>query len=127
MVKIAKLSDIEIYNEALVLAREVYSLTRISTLSKDYSLLDQIRRATLSVAANIAEGYGRKSRKDFSRFLSVALGSLNETITYLDFIGLEYNIDNTTIINKYNLLAQRIASFRKYLSATTNYPLPTNH
>lgn len=127
MVKIAKLSDIEVYNEALVLAREVYSLTRKSILNKDYSLLDQIRRATLSVAANIAEGYGRKSRKDFSRFLSVSLGSLNETITYLDFISLEYNIDNTIIINKYNLLAQRIASFRKYLSATTNYPLQTNH
>ncbi|MEM4736955.1 MAG: four helix bundle protein [Nitrososphaeria archaeon] len=40
----------------------------------------------------MAEGYGRKSKRDFSQFISIALGSVNEVITYLDFIRLEYSI-----------------------------------
>lgn len=110
-----KLRDIEIYKESLLLAREIFQLTRNVSLSKNFSLVDQIRRASLSIPANIAEGYGRKSKRDFSQFASIALGSVNELVTYLDFIALEYNMDTKEIIEKYEILAKRIYSFRKYL------------
>src|SRR3989338_1699490 len=101
MSKITKLSDIEIYKDALVLARDIYSLTRNIKLSKDFSIIDQLRRASLSVPANIAEGYGRKSKRDFAQFLSIALGSINELITFLDFVRLEYDLDTCQTIEKY--------------------------
>ena len=115
MSKITKLSDIEIYKDALVLARDIYSLTRNIKLSKDFSIIDQLRRASLSVPANIAEGYGRKSKRDFAQFLSIALGFINDLITFLDFVRLEYDLDTCQTIEKYNILAKRVFSFRSYL------------
>ena len=115
MTKISKLSDIDIYRDALILAREIYVISRSQKLIHDFSLIDQIRRACLSVAANIAEGYGRKTKRDFAQFLSIALGSVNEVITYLDFINLEYNINIEILKNRYEILAKRIFVFRRYL------------
>jgi four helix bundle protein len=113
--RINKLSDIEIYKKSLDLARKVYSLTRKPNLSKDFSLINQIRSAAISITANIAEGYGRRTRKDFAQFLSIALGSANEVFAYLDFISLEYQIDIRELKQEYDILAKKIHSFRSYL------------
>jgi four helix bundle protein len=115
MTTITKLEEIDVYKESLVLAREIYSLTRNPKIQKDYSLIDQIRRASLSVPANIAEGFGRKTKRDFAQFLSVSLGSTNEVIAFLDFIQLEYNLDCSVLKEKFSILAKRIFSFRTYL------------
>lgn len=115
MSKIQKLSDIEIYQESLKLAQIIYNLSRNSQLQKEFSLIDQLKRASLSVAANIAEGYGRNTKKDFSQFLSIALGSVNELIAYLDFLSLEFHIDTVALKESYMLLSRRIYSFRSYL------------
>lgn len=121
MSKINKLSDIEIYTEALKLASEIYKLTRLTGIKNDFSLVGQIRQAALSIPANIAEGYGRKSKKDFSQFLSVALGSANEVITFLDFINLEYKIATDILQERYNSLAKRVFTFRSYLIKFTTH------
>lgn len=52
--------------------------------SEKYVIVQQIKRSSISVPANIAEGCGRNSRADYLHFLAIAKGSLNETITYLD-------------------------------------------
>src|SRR3989344_6924784 len=109
--KITKLADIEIYRQALLLARDIYALCRNKALQREYSLIDQLKRATISVAANIAEGYGRNTKKDFSQFLSIALGSVNELIAFLDFISLEFKIDTSELKEKYLVLSRRIHSF----------------
>lgn len=115
MSKIKKLKDIQIYQEALLLSKDIYQLTNNSKMQKDYSLIDQLQRAALSIPANIAEGYGRKSKKDFAQFVSISLGSINEILTYLDFIPLEYNVPTTKIAKKYEILARRVYTFRSYL------------
>ncbi len=115
MTKITKLDDIEIYNKSLELARQIYQMTRNSKLARDYSLIDQIRRASLSISANIAEGFGRRSKRDFAQYLSVALGSSNEVIAYLDFINMEYIIATDILKNEYDILAKKIYKFRSYL------------
>ena len=117
--KISKLQDIEIYSQSLSLAQKVYSITREKKLEKEYSLCDQIKRASLSVSANIAEGYGRRTRQDFSHFLSISLGSCNELVAFLDFMSLEFKIDTTSLKEEYEVLSRRIYTFRKYL--TTNH------
>ncbi|TSC86041.1 MAG: S23 ribosomal protein [Microgenomates group bacterium Gr01-1014_16] len=115
MTNISKLDDIEIYTEALRLAGKIYSLSKNPKLKYEYSLLDQIKRASLSVAANIAEGYGRNTKKDFAHFLSIANGSINETIAFLDFLKMNFGIDLDELKNEYHTLGKRTISFRKYL------------
>lgn len=120
---IQKLNDIEIYRLSLDLARDVYHVTRDPRLKNDFSLVDQLRRACLSIPANIAEGYGRKSKRDFSQFLSIALGSVNEVVAFLDFVCIEYELDVSSIQRNYDILAKRIFAFRKYIiSYTTHNP-----
>lgn len=115
MTKIKSLDDIKIYQSSLIFTRSIYALTRNKTIARDFSLCDQIRRAALSIPANIAEGYGRRTRKDFANFLSISLGSANEVIAYLDFIRLEYNLDIENLKEESNILAKQIYNLRKYL------------
>lgn len=115
MSKITKLEDIEIYREALRLAKEIFDFVKNERLKREYSLVEQIKKAAISVAANIAEGYGRNTKKDFSQFLSISLGSVNEVITYLDFVCPAFKMDSTKLKEDYYILSRRIHSFRSYL------------
>lgn len=58
--------------------------------AKEYSLKDQLKRAAISIALNIAEGSDKKSDKDFIRYLRISIGSINETVTIL-FIAKDLN------------------------------------
>jgi four helix bundle protein len=72
-----------VWRQAMDLARETYLLTRTFPKEELYGLTSQIRRAAVSVPANIAEGTGRATRRDFVNFLRIAQGSLREIETYL--------------------------------------------
>ena len=69
--------------QATDLVVEVYRVSGLFPASERWRLIDQISRAVVSVPANIAEGQGRGTSKDFAQFLAIARGSLNETETYL--------------------------------------------
>lgn len=66
------------------LVETVYALTRTLPREEIYGLSQQLRRAAVSVPANIAEGHGRASRKAYAHFVSIASGSLAETETLLE-------------------------------------------
>jgi len=70
--------DLHIFQEARELTRAVYAATRTAPLSRDYALVDQLRRSAISVLSNIAEGFERGSRPEFVRFLLIAKGSCGE-------------------------------------------------
>lgn len=70
--------DIKAWQHARKLSQIVYSLTKNNTFCRDYSLLDQVRRSSVSVMSNIAEGFGRGGSTEFIRFLAIASGSANE-------------------------------------------------
>ncbi|CAN5307904.1 four helix bundle protein [soil metagenome] len=74
--------DLEVWQKAMDLAVECYRVTAGLPKSEMYGLTSQIRRAAASVAANIAEGRGRRSTRDFRRFLDIAYGSLLEAETH---------------------------------------------
>ena len=87
--------DLISWQKSMVLATDVYQLTKQFPKEETYGLVSQIRRAAVSVASNIAEGYGRESTLEYIRFLKIARGSLYETETQLYLSqGLQYVTQN---------------------------------
>jgi four helix bundle protein len=74
--------DLKIWQRAITLSVECYRITEDMPKSETYGLTSQIRRASVSVAANIAEGYGRDSTGNYVQFLKVSQGSLKELETH---------------------------------------------
>lgn len=72
-----------IWQRAVQLSINCYKFTRLFPKSELYGLTSQIRRSSVSVASNIAEGYGRRSKQEYIQFLHIALGSLRELDTQL--------------------------------------------
>jgi len=75
--------ELDAWKKAHNLALEVYRLTRGFPREEQYGLTSQLRRCSSSIAANIAEGFGRRSTRDFVRYVEIASGSLEETRSYL--------------------------------------------
>jgi len=73
-----------VWQKAVELTKLVYELVRQFPVEERYALADQLRRAVVSIPSNIAEGNGRASNKDYAHFLTIARGSLFETITQLE-------------------------------------------
>ena len=75
--------DLKVWQEAMTLAQECYLMTKSFPKDEMYGMTTQIRRSAVSVAANIAEGYGRDSTGSYVHFLQIAQGSLKELETHL--------------------------------------------
>ena len=85
------LQQLIVWQRGRQLVKECYRLTRSFPRDERYGLTAQLRRAAVSVPANIAEGYGRIHRREFTNFLSISNGSLCELETYLYLaIDLEF-------------------------------------
>ena len=78
MATITRFEDIEAWKKSRELNREVYRITRSDTFARDFGLRDQIRRASISVMSNIAEGYERDGNAEFRQYLYIAKGSAGE-------------------------------------------------
>jgi four helix bundle protein len=77
----------EVWRKAQDLVVDVYRETAQFPVSEQYGLTSQLRRAAVSIAANIAEGSGRGSDQEFARFLDMAMGSVAETRSHLMLAG----------------------------------------
>jgi four helix bundle protein len=75
--------DLRVWREAMDLAEACYRLTSSFPRDETFGMTAQIRRASVSIPANIAEGYGRDSKGAYGQFLRVAQGSLKELETHL--------------------------------------------
>ncbi len=75
--------DLLVWQKARVLAGDIYRHTNDGVFAKDFGLKDQVRRAAVSIASNIAEGHARESAGDTIRFLFIAKASAAELITQL--------------------------------------------
>lgn len=79
--------DLLVWKAAIDLATDCYSATRAFPRSETYGMTSQLRRSASSIAANIAEGYGREKRGAFVQFLRIAQGSLKELETHVILCG----------------------------------------
>jgi len=75
---------LDVWKESIALVILVYELTRRFPKEELYGLVNQIRRAAVSIPANIAEGAARQTRREFLQFLYIARGSISEVDTYLE-------------------------------------------
>ena len=75
--------ELDVWKKSIALTTEIYKLTIRFPDTERYGLISQIRRASTSIAANIAEGWGRGSTGEYIQFLTVARGSLMELETHL--------------------------------------------
>ena len=74
---------LDVYNESRKLIKEVYQLQKLFPIEENYALAAQIRRAAVSITANLAEGSGRSSIKEKIHFVGISFGSLMEVFSEL--------------------------------------------
>lgn len=120
MGKIEKFEDIEAWQKARFLVKEIYLISEDDKFKKDFSLKEQLRKSVISVVSNIAEGFARRTNKEFVQFLYVSHGSLAEIEAQL-YISLDLNyIDFEKFNFLYNLcceISKMIMGLIKYLSS----------
>ena len=91
--KISRFEDLIVWQKAMTLSKEIYRITSQGRFAKDRGLKDQIRRASVSILSNIAEGFGKYSNQEFKKYLAIANGSSFEVRAQLhlgrelDYIG----------------------------------------
>jgi four helix bundle protein len=83
MGSVARFEELIAWQKARALVREIYELTKRPDFSRDYALVNQIRRAAISIMSNIAEGFERKGRGEFHQFLLISKASCAEVRSQL--------------------------------------------
>lgn len=100
---IKRFEEIKAWQEARILTQKIYKLSGDDLFGKDFGLRDQIRRASVSTMANIAEGFDCNSNKEFARFLEIARRSAVEVQSLL-YVALDVGyIDQETFDTHYQL------------------------
>ena len=102
------------WQKAYAFGLEIYKATKGFPKEEQYGLTSQLRRAALSVAANIAEGYDRQHRKEYIQFLMIAKGSLSEVETFLLF-SLDLNYLNQNDYKKIDVQRVEVAKLLRGL------------
>jgi four helix bundle protein len=83
MAKFSKFEEIQAWQTAHEVTLSIYRITTNNGFAKDFGLKDQIRRASVSIMANIAEGHGRRTNSEFANFLNLSRGSVAEVQSHL--------------------------------------------
>lgn len=106
MVTFRSFVEIEAWQKARELTGLVYVATRSAGFSKDFALRDQVRRASISIMASIAEGFGRSGSVEFIQFLAVAKGSACEVISHV-YVALDQGYVSQEEFDRLNSLAEK--------------------
>jgi four helix bundle protein len=118
MSPIRRFEEIKAWQKARELTREIYKLCATTPVNKDYGFRDQICRAAVSSMSNIAEGFARKTDKDFAHYLDISRGSVFEVESLL-YVAVDIGyIDKAKFTELYRLTedaASLIGGFTSYL------------
>jgi four helix bundle protein len=105
--------DLEVWKLAIKLASDVYQLTEDYPKKEVFGITSQMKRAAVSIGANIAEGAARQSRKEFTYFLHIALGSASELDTLIEIS----RVTSLTDHYKLNKLQEHLTIISKMLNS----------
>ncbi|HEY2412063.1 MAG TPA: four helix bundle protein [Pirellulaceae bacterium] len=121
MAKIERFEDIEAWQRARQLTKRVYEASNDGGFARDFGLKDQIRRASVSIMSNIAEGFERGGDQEFIHFLSIAKASCGETRCQL-YVALDQNYLTRDEFGEFyqetESISRMIAGFISYLQTS---------
>lgn len=114
-----RFEKLEVWQDGRKFVNKIYSLTRLFPKEEKFGLIDQLRRAAVSIILNIAEGSDRKSDVEFRRYLRMAITSCEEVVAAL-YISLDQGYikkeDFDDIYKDANLLVARLNALVKYIN-----------
>lgn len=99
--------ELIVWQKSIQLVKAIFILTEKFPKSELYGIISQIRRASIAIPSNIAEGYGRKSAKEYAQFYSIAYGSALELETQI-IIANELGFAKNEDFDKVNLLLEEV-------------------
>jgi four helix bundle protein len=117
--------DLLVWQKAMELVVGTYRFSSSFPREELYGLTSQLRRASVSVPSNIAEGYGRASRKEYIQFLYVAQGSLKETETQIilaEMLGYASRDATKSLLEKSAVVGKLLGGLIRALRRKTNEP-----
>jgi four helix bundle protein len=121
MSSIESYRDLDVWKLGMQLAKECYVLTQKFPKEEMFGLTSQVRRASVSIPANIAEGYGRDNRGEYVQFLRIVQGSLKELETHL-LISTDVNItmpkNSQPLLDLCDRIGKMLRSLIRKLQAT---------
>ena len=130
MATIERFEDIKAWQAAKDLVSAIYRVTAQGQFAKDFGLRDQIRRASVSVMSNIAEGFERSSDREFRRFLYIAKGSAGEVRSHL-FVAVDLGYitaeEFSDLRTKSEEVAKSLSGFITYLAQRPRYDVMFTH
>ncbi|HVQ39291.1 MAG TPA: four helix bundle protein [Pyrinomonadaceae bacterium] len=109
--------QIDAWQKSRELTNRVYILTSRGSFARDYGLRDQIRRASVSIMSNIAEGFERSGTKEFTQFLATAKGSAGEVRSQL-YVALDQNYLDQ---DEFNILSSTATEISRMISGLMAY------
>lgn len=119
---IKSFEQIEAWKKARILTRKIYEVSKQGPFRRDFSLRDQCRRASVSIMANIAEGFERGGTKEFIHFLSIVKASTAELRSHF-YVGLDQGYFSEDVFDEIYALAretsQMIWGLMRYLSGSS--------
>ena len=121
--KVTRFEQLQVWQKAKVLTLEVYRTSRTGPFARDFGLRDQVQRAAVSVMSNIAEGFGRFTRPEVRRFLSIARGSAAEVQSQL-YLARELGYLTSEEHRALNALCYEISRMLAALRTSLDKPPP---
>ena len=107
--------DLDVWREGIELVTKVYAVVQDFPKEEKFGLVDQIKRASVSIPSNIAEGAARNSKKEFIHYLHIALGSLSELETQLTIASRLNFLKNTDIFEDIEKEKRKTLGLLRYL------------
>ena len=124
MKKTKSFEELIVWQKAHQLTLDVYKMTQQFPKEEIYGITSQIRRASVSIAANIAEGYRRRTRKDKARFFNISEGSLDEVKYYLILAkDLSFIKENSTLLSMADEVSKLLHSYKNATLKPDSYLL----
>jgi four helix bundle protein len=122
MATVKSFEELDVWKNGKQFTVSIYAITNSKTFNSDYSLRNQLRRASVSIISNIAEGFERNGSKEFARFLTMTKGSAGEIRAQLYIAhALKYITTNEfdKLHNEINMISKQLSSLITYLKKRT--------